>query len=164
MLVRKICSKLCHCVCTLKTKIRKKTFLHQFLQKLVCMCKKLWQIFFTLEVYWKTPFSVQNQQSNSKNISFLCTDGLFLVYDLSPKWPCTDLYPPNTALRRQSDLWGLGSRMLEIRGRYDVAYYSPYLSFLWVCLFLKFFTREGRDIEFFRTTFLKVILHHDALG
>ena len=38
---------------------------------------------------------------------------------------------PNTALRRQADLWGLGSKMLEMRGRYDVAYYSPYLSFLW---------------------------------
>ena len=37
---------------------------------------------------------------------------------------------PNTALRRQADLWGLGSKMLEMRGRYDVAYYSPYLSFL----------------------------------
>ena len=39
---------------------------------------------------------------------------------------------PNTALRRQADLWGLGSKMLEMRGRYDVAYYSPYLSFLWL--------------------------------
>ena len=39
---------------------------------------------------------------------------------------------PNTALRRQADLWGLGSKMLEMRGRYDVAYYSPYLSFLWI--------------------------------
>ena len=39
---------------------------------------------------------------------------------------------PNTALRRQADLWGLGSKMLEMRGRYDVAYYSPYLSFLWM--------------------------------
>ena len=41
---------------------------------------------------------------------------------------------PNTALRRQADLWGLGSKMLEMRGRYDVAYYSPYLSFLWSIL------------------------------
>ena len=56
---------------------------------------------------------------------------------------------PNTALRRQADLWGLGSKMLEMRGRYDVAYYSPYLSFLWV--------RPGDQVIRFRKVKKKIL-------
>ena len=59
---------------------------------------------------------------------------------------------PNTALRRQADLWGLGSKMLEMRGRYDVAYYSPYLSFLWA--------KRAEIIQNTRTMYIRVHVYH----
>ena len=84
-------------------------------------------------IFWKVQTFCEETLTSHRKSVFLVMKGIYKIsiYIIIPS-PLSFLdLDPNTALRRQADLWGLGSKMLEMRGRYDVAYYSPYLSFLW---------------------------------